>query len=109
LTKERTESDFCKNFFVKRDRNDVIPSTRSRTYNGRIETNVHSAKIMKTSIEIDAVLVADALKVTGLSFQHEVVELALKTLIQVKRQEVIRTLRGQLPWDGDLETLRTDR
>ena len=63
---------------------------------------------MKTSIEIDDALVTDALEATGLTVQQEVIELALKTLIQMKRQEAIRSLRGHLPWDGDLETLRTN-
>ena len=58
---------------------------------------------------IDNALVADALEATGLTAQHEVVELALKTLIQIKRQEAIRAFRGQLPWDGDLESMRTSR
>ena len=41
---------------------------------------------MKTNVEVDDALVTDALKATGLTTQHEVVELALKTLIQIKRQ-----------------------
>jgi Arc/MetJ family transcription regulator len=64
---------------------------------------------MKTNIEIDNALVADALEATGLTAQHEVVELALKTLIQIKRQEAIRAFRGQLPWDDDLESMRINR
>ncbi|MGV0026146.1 type II toxin-antitoxin system VapB family antitoxin [Phormidesmis priestleyi] len=63
---------------------------------------------MKTTIEIDDTLVIDALKATGLTAQHEVVELALKTLIQIKGQEAIKSLRGQLPWDGNLESMRTN-
>ncbi|NJR51717.1 MAG: type II toxin-antitoxin system VapB family antitoxin [Leptolyngbyaceae cyanobacterium CSU_1_3] len=63
---------------------------------------------MKTTIEIDDTLVIDALKATGLTLQQEVIELALKTLIQIKQQEAIRSFRGQLPWDGDLESMRTD-
>ncbi len=65
-------------------------------------------KTMKTTIEIDDTLVTDALKATGLTLQQEVVELALKILIQIKQQEAIRSFRGQLPWDGDLESMRTD-
>jgi Arc/MetJ family transcription regulator len=64
---------------------------------------------MKTNIEIDNALVADALEATGLTAQHEVVELALKTLIQIKRQEAIRAFRGQLPWDDDLDSMRINR
>jgi Arc/MetJ family transcription regulator len=56
---------------------------------------------MKNTIEIDDTLAIDALKATGLTAQHEVVELALKTLIQMKRQEAIRFFWGQLPWDGE--------
>jgi Arc/MetJ family transcription regulator len=63
---------------------------------------------MKTNIEIDDVLVIDALKVTGLTAQKEVVELALKLLIQMKNQEAIRAWRGKLAWEGDLDSLRTD-
>ncbi|NJL45179.1 MAG: type II toxin-antitoxin system VapB family antitoxin [Leptolyngbyaceae cyanobacterium SM2_3_12] len=63
---------------------------------------------MKTSIDIDNALVADALQATGLTATEEVIELALKLLIQVKQQEAIKAFRGKLPWDGDLETLRTD-
>jgi Arc/MetJ family transcription regulator len=63
---------------------------------------------MKTNVEIDDALVTDALKATGLTTQHEVVELALKTLIQMKQQEAIQSFRGQLPWEGDLESMRTN-
>ena len=63
---------------------------------------------MKTSVDIDNALVTDALQVTGLSATEEVIELALKLLIQLKRQEAIKAYRGQLPWNGDLETLRTN-
>lgn len=63
---------------------------------------------MKTSIEIDNALVMDALEVTGLTARDEVIELALKTLIQIKHQEIIKSYRGKLSWDGDLEAMRTD-
>ena len=63
---------------------------------------------MKTNIEIDDALITNALKATGLSTQREVVELALKLLIQIKQQEAIKTLRGKLPWDGDLAAMRTN-
>ena len=63
---------------------------------------------MKTNVEVDNILVTDALKVTGLSAQQEVVELALKLLIQMKNQESIRAWRGKLSWDGNLDQMRTD-
>lgn len=63
---------------------------------------------MKTSVEVDNALVIDALKVTGLTAQDEVIELALKILIQMKHQEMIKSFRGNLCWDGDLEAMRTN-
>ncbi len=65
-------------------------------------------KPMKTSIEIDDALIANALKATGLNTGREVVEIALKLLIQIKQQEAIKTFRGKLPWDGDLAAMRTN-
>lgn len=63
---------------------------------------------MKTRIEIDNTLVADALQATGLEATDQVVELALKMLIQMKHQEAIKNWRGKLRWDGNLDTIRTD-
>lgn len=36
------------------------------------------------------------------------IEEALRTLIRVKGQEEIRSLRGKLHWEGDLDAMRTD-
>lgn len=63
---------------------------------------------MKTNVEIDRLLITDALKVTGLTAQQEVVELALRLLIQMKNQESIRAWRGNLLWEGNLNHMRTD-
>jgi Arc/MetJ family transcription regulator len=63
---------------------------------------------MKTDLDIDPSLIARALEASGLETQHEVIEFALKTLIQIKQQEQIRSLRGKLPWDSDLEAMRTN-
>lgn len=63
---------------------------------------------MRTNIVIDDGLMAKALRATGLRTKREAVELGLKTLIQLREQGEIRTLRGQLAWDGDLDAMRTD-
>lgn len=63
---------------------------------------------MKTNIEVDDALMADALQVTGLNKTDQVIELALKMLVQVKRQETIKAFRGKLRWEGDLDAMRTD-
>ena len=61
---------------------------------------------MRTNIEIDDSLMADALKATGLSTKKEAVELGLKVLIKLNKQSSIRSLRGKLKWEGSLEEMR---
>ncbi len=61
---------------------------------------------MRTNIEIDDSLMADALKATGLSTKNEAVELGLKALIKLNKQASIRALRGKLKWEGSLEEMR---
>ncbi len=63
---------------------------------------------MRTNIEIDDKLMADALRATGLKTKREAVELGLKTLLRLRRQEEVRAFRGKLDWTGDLEAMRLD-
>jgi Arc/MetJ family transcription regulator len=63
---------------------------------------------LRTNIVIDDKLMAEALKATGAQTKREVVELGLRTLVQLKRQERIRGFRGKLKWQDDLERMRTD-
>ncbi len=63
---------------------------------------------MRTNIVIDDSLMGDALKLTGLKTRREAVELGLRTLIRLKKQEEIRKFRGKLPRDGDLDQMRID-
>ncbi len=62
---------------------------------------------MRTNIEIDDNLMADALKATGLNTKKEAVELGLKALIKLNKQASIRALRGKLKWEGNLEEMRS--
>lgn len=64
---------------------------------------------MRTNIEIDDKLMKDALKATGAKTKREAVELGLKTLILLRAQERARELKGKISWEGDLNTMRTDR
>ena len=63
---------------------------------------------MRTNIVIDDTLMADALKASGARTKREAVELGLRTLIRMRRQEDIRRHRGKLAWEGDLDAMRTD-
>jgi len=62
---------------------------------------------MRTNIEIDDKLMGDALKATGLKTKKDAVELGLKTLIRLKKQQNIRAMRGKLSWTGDLDEMRS--
>lgn len=61
---------------------------------------------MRTNIEIDDKLMRDVLKATGLKTKKDVVELGLKTLIRLEKQQNIRNFRGKLNWTGDLDDMR---
>jgi len=63
---------------------------------------------MRTNIVIDDQLMDDALKLTGLKTKREAVELGLKTLISLRKQEDIRKFRGKLKWEGNLDDMRTN-
>lgn len=63
---------------------------------------------MRTNIVIDDKLMRDTLKLTGLKTKREAVELGLRTLVRLRRQEQVREVRGKLPWKGDLGAMRTD-
>jgi len=63
---------------------------------------------MRTNIVIDDRLMNEAIGVSGYKTKKETVEAALKLLIQVRGQISIRSFRGKLKWDGDLDQMRSD-
>ena len=64
---------------------------------------------MRTNIVIDDRLMKRAMRAAGATTKREAVEKGLKLLVQMKEQEKIRTLRGKVRWEGDLEATRHDR
>jgi len=62
---------------------------------------------MRTNIEINDKLMNDVLKATGVKTKKEAVELGLRTLIRLKKQENIKNFRGELKWTGDLDDMRS--
>jgi len=64
---------------------------------------------MRTNSVIDDKLMKDALKATGVKTKREAVELGLKTLVDLRKQEQVRQLRGKITWEGDLDAMRTDK
>ncbi len=64
---------------------------------------------MRTNIVLDEDLVERAQKLTGIKTKREVVQEALRTLILLREQAEIRSLRGKLKWEGNLDEQRQAR
>jgi Arc/MetJ family transcription regulator len=64
---------------------------------------------MRTNIVIDDRLMARAMRLSGAPTKRKAVEQGLKLLVRLKQQEKIRSARGRLHWEGDLEAMRRDR
>jgi Arc/MetJ family transcription regulator len=63
---------------------------------------------MRTNIEIDDALMAEATLLSGLRTKRDVVHFVLNRYVKLERQrEALEGLRG-LGWDGDLEAMRLD-
>lgn len=64
---------------------------------------------MRTNIEIDDILIAEAMAATGQSTKRATVEEALRSVVRWHHQKkAIDNLAG-LGWEGDLEEMRRDR
>jgi Arc/MetJ family transcription regulator len=64
---------------------------------------------MRTNIDIDDALMAEAQLVSGLSTKKAVVEEALRLLVRVHGQKGILGLAGKVRWTGNLEESREGR
>ena len=64
---------------------------------------------MRTNIEIDETLMAEAMAALGAKTKREAVEESLRRTVMAKRQlEAIKGLRG-IGWEGDLDDMRTSK
>jgi Arc/MetJ family transcription regulator len=69
---------------------------------------IHTPASMRTNIEIDDKLIAQAIRLTGLPTKRAVVEEGLRLLVRVRKQaRALKALRG-LGWEGDLDEMRND-
>lgn len=63
---------------------------------------------MRTNIDIDDELLAEAMRIGGFATKKAAVEDALHQLLRGYRQkQAIENMRG-MGWEGDLEAMRTD-
>lgn len=62
---------------------------------------------MRTNVEIDDKLIGEAMELSGARTKREAVDMALRMLVDVKRQAGVRKLWG-IGWEGDLDAMRRD-
>ena len=64
---------------------------------------------MRTNIDIDDKLLADAMRAGGFTTKKETVEAGLRLLARKRVYQEIRKLAGKVKWEGDLKSGRTNR
>jgi Arc/MetJ family transcription regulator len=64
---------------------------------------------VRTNIVLDDELVKRAQRLTGIKTKRELINIALRTFVQLQEQAEILPLRGQLNWEGDLDSMRESR
>ena len=64
---------------------------------------------MRTNIDIDDKLMRQAMRATGAPTKKAAVEAALRKVVELKKQEGIKKLRGKVQWVGDLDAMREGR
>jgi Arc/MetJ family transcription regulator len=64
---------------------------------------------MRTNIDIDDALMAEAQKLSGYSTKKETVEQALRLMIRLRRQREVDAAFGKYCWRGNLARSRRGR
>jgi Arc/MetJ family transcription regulator len=64
---------------------------------------------MRTNIDIDDALMAEAQRVSGQPTKKQTVEEALRLMIRLRRQEDVRSAFGKYRWRGNLGQSRKGR
>ncbi len=64
---------------------------------------------MRTNIVIEDNLIEEGLAYTGLKTKRDLVNYALKELVDRKKRKAILALEGKLHWEGSLKEMRENR
>jgi len=64
---------------------------------------------MRTNIDIDDALMAEAQRLSGSDSKRATVHEALQFFVKLKRQEEFRQAFGKYDWQGDLDAMRQGR
>ncbi len=63
---------------------------------------------MRTNVVIDDKLMSKAIRASGCRTKKAAIESGLRLLVQVSSQKKLRSLRGKITWQGDLDEMRKD-
>ena len=63
----------------------------------------------RTNIVIDEKLLEQGIKLSGLKTYRELVDKALRDFVRREKQLGLRSLRGTIEWEGDLDEVRSLR
>jgi len=64
---------------------------------------------MRTNIVIDDRLIEKGMKYTGINKKRQLVDFALRELINRKERKKILGLKGKMRWEGNLDEMRRFR
>lgn len=64
---------------------------------------------MRTNIVIDDKLFEKGMKYTGINKKKQLVDFALRELVNRKERKKILSLKGKLRWEGNLDETRRSR
>lgn len=63
---------------------------------------------MRIRVMIDDALLAQALESGEFTSKRSAIEAGLRLLVRIHRQKQLRSLRGKIAWQGDLNAMRRD-
>ena len=64
---------------------------------------------MKTNVNVDNNLLAEAMKISGIKTKAAVLEMTLKEYLRKNNMKQILKYRGKNIWEGDIEEMRKAR
>jgi len=64
---------------------------------------------MRTNIVLDDKLVEEGKRLTGVKTKRELVNLALRELIERRRRKNLLKFEGKIEWEGNLNEIRRSR
>lgn len=63
---------------------------------------------MRTNVVLDDRLMSRALRTSGCRTKRSAIESGLRLLVQVHSQKKLRSLKGRIMWEGNLDEMRRD-